>query len=311
MATRKAATTKSNPKATRVLQQSKPVQPVEPQKTSTSWLDYMRFGESYTSLILGIIVVIITTILLVFTVKDRSSLPANPSGNTTQEVSSTKIEPTLSDETVASIIDTGTPIPTVEPTATPEITTAPTAPKAATPTVKVQPTKVQPTVTIAPKATSVPTVTAMPTVKPSVVEKPTQAPANIGGEKSYTVTSGDSLWTIAEKFYKSGYNWVDIASANKLSSPGVLNVGQKLTIPNVAPKLATVETINATVFGPKIVGSTYTVQKGDHLWGIAVRAYGDGYKWTEIAKLNNITAPNVIEVGMVLKLPRTNAPPAK
>jgi nucleoid-associated protein YgaU len=55
-----------------------------------------------------------------------------------------------------------------------------------------------------------------------------------------------------------------------------------------------------------IDGDTYTVAKGDSLWKISVRAYADGYKWTEVAKANNISILNSdrIEVGMELKLPR-------
>ena len=33
--------------------------------------------------------------------------------------------------------------------------------------------------------------------------------------KTYTVKFGDYLWSIAEKIYGSGYNWVDLADANK------------------------------------------------------------------------------------------------
>ncbi|WP_037077170.1 5'-nucleotidase C-terminal domain-containing protein [Neorhizobium vignae] len=47
----------------------------------------------------------------------------------------------------------------------------------------------------------------------------------------------------------------------------------------------------------------YTVVKGDSLWKIAEATYGDGEKWTEIAKLNALRHPNVIQVGAELELP--------
>lgn len=47
----------------------------------------------------------------------------------------------------------------------------------------------------------------------------------------------------------------------------------------------------------------YTVVKGDSLWKIAEATYGDGEKWTEIAKLNSLRHPNVIQVGTELELP--------
>ena len=113
-----------------------------------------------------------------------------------------------------------------------------------------------------------------------------------------TVTTGDNLWKIAEKQYGSGYNWVDISEENKLSNPGQIEVGQELKLPKVAVKTIEKDTVTS------IEGDSYTVVKGDHLWNIAVRAYGDGYKWSEVAKANNITQPNYIEVGQVIKLPR-------
>ncbi|GAB0167447.1 LysM domain-containing protein [Lysinibacillus sp. CTST325] len=47
---------------------------------------------------------------------------------------------------------------------------------------------------------------------------------------------------------------------------------------------------------------THTVVKGDTLWAIAKKYLGDGSKHTELAKLNNISNPNVLKVGQVIKL---------
>ncbi len=121
--------------------------------------------------------------------------------------------------------------------------------------------------------------------------------------KTYTVKSGDYLWTIAEKIYGSGYNWVDLANANKLENPEVLYSGTKLIVPDVKPRVLTIQNNPAQQPNP-ITGSSYTVVRGDYLWDIAVRAYGDGYKWTEIAKANNLVNPSLIFSGNVLKLPR-------
>ncbi len=124
--------------------------------------------------------------------------------------------------------------------------------------------------------------------------------------KTYQVKEGDDLWNISEKIYGSGYNWVDVASKNKLENPGLLYVGAKLTIPNVKPRIVknTIEpAVSAQSVSP-ITGPTYTIQKGDYLWVIAVRAYGDGFKWPEIARANNLTNPDLIHSGNVLKLPR-------
>lgn len=58
---------------------------------------------------------------------------------------------------------------------------------------------------------------------------------------TYTVAAGDTLWSIAEKAYQSGYNWVDIATANNLTGNEELNPGQTLVIPDASPKTLTTE----------------------------------------------------------------------
>ena len=152
----------------------------------------------------------------------------------------------------------------------------------------------------------------------------------IGG--TYIIKEGDTLWSIAESSYGSGYNWVDIADANNLSTSDI-EVGQEITIPDVEPKLATNGQTDTSVVdgevtqtgqttpspeatsptptptkvseGPDaITSSSYTVVKGDNLWNIAIRSYGDGYKWVDIARANNLTNPDLIHPGNVFTLPR-------
>ncbi len=50
--------------------------------------------------------------------------------------------------------------------------------------------------------------------------------------------------------------------------------------------------------------ATYTVQEGDSISSIALKAYGDINAWPRIAKANNLSNPENIEVGMVLTIPR-------
>lgn len=47
----------------------------------------------------------------------------------------------------------------------------------------------------------------------------------------------------------------------------------------------------------------YTVRKGDTLWGIAQRYYGNGARWTTIASANGIKNPRLLQVGHVLTIP--------
>ncbi|MBI3985115.1 MAG: LysM peptidoglycan-binding domain-containing protein [Candidatus Levybacteria bacterium] len=121
--------------------------------------------------------------------------------------------------------------------------------------------------------------------------------------KVYTVKEGEDLWHIAQGLYGSGYNWVDLAQENKLTDPNYISVGAKLTVPNVKPKELTTDEVVATQ-PASIKATSYTVVTGDYLWDIAVRAYGDGFKWVEISKANSLTNPDLIYPGDVLKLPR-------
>lgn len=124
------------------------------------------------------------------------------------------------------------------------------------------------------------------------------------GAGTYMVKSGDTLWSIAENSFGSGYNWVDIKKANNLTSDKI-EIGQKLTIPNISAKQPTVTKKTAVSETPQsISGDSYTVVKGDSLWKIAVSAYGDGYKWVEIARANKLANPNIIHAGNVLTISR-------
>jgi len=123
----------------------------------------------------------------------------------------------------------------------------------------------------------------------------------------YTVEANDNLWKISERFYRSGYNWVDVAKANSLNNPNHLAVGQKITLPKAEVKITTIEQrdkLAGVATGQPISGGSYVVQEEDSLWKIALRAYGDGYRWSQIAKDNKLDNPDVIHPGNSLKIPR-------
>lgn len=144
-----------------------------------------------------------------------------------------------------------------------------------------------------------------PTPQPAVTtEEETQAKEEaVSLPTKHAVSEGEDLWKISEKYFKSGYNWPDIAKENNLANPNFLAVDQELAIPKVEPVVLTTTGPEAEK-PPAITESTYTVIRGDNLWQIAVRAYGDGFRWGEIAKANNLLNPDLIHAGNVLTLPR-------
>lgn len=121
-------------------------------------------------------------------------------------------------------------------------------------------------------------------------------------QKTHKVEKGDNLWNISVKYYGDGFKWIDIATENKLANASEIEVGQELIIPEVEIEKVVVN--DSSNDEDSITSNTYTVQKGDSLWKIAVRKYGDGYQWTKIAKENNLSHPNLIHVGNVLTIPK-------
>ena len=86
----------------------------------------------------------------------------------------------------------------------------------------------------------------------------------------------------------------------------MLAVGQTLVLPKVTAKTAIVATTTIKPTQIKINIGSYKVVRGDSLWKIAVRTYGDGYQWVKIwnnnkSKLRN---PDKLEIGMELVLPK-------
>jgi murein DD-endopeptidase MepM/ murein hydrolase activator NlpD len=119
--------------------------------------------------------------------------------------------------------------------------------------------------------------------------KPVGLPVSVDPliKDKYTVVPGDTLSKIAAKL---GINWKTLASINNIPSPYTIYVGQNLRINGSTPTMST----------PPVVSKTYTVKAGDSLSKIAAR-YGTTYQ--KLAKLNNISNPNLIRSGQVLKLP--------
>lgn len=108
----------------------------------------------------------------------------------------------------------------------------------------------------------------------------TSIPSTPGTGTSYVVKSGDSLWSIANRYNTTVSA---IKNMNNLTSD-TLSIGQVLQIPT--------STSTST-------GTTYTVKSGDSLWNIANR-----YNTTvdELKRANNLTS-NTLSIGQVLRIP--------
>ncbi len=152
---------------------------------------------------------------------------------------------------------------------------------------------------------------------------------------TYIVQPGDNLYRIALKF---GVSPDALARANNIVNPNIVYVGQRLIIPAAAnvptptavpggpsvvtPEATTAATAESTAVATAevtaevtvvatavstavptaapVVPSTYTVQPGDNLYRIALKF---NTTMQVLMQLNGIANPNIIYVGMVLKLP--------
>ena len=104
---------------------------------------------------------------------------------------------------------------------------------------------------------------------------------------TYTVKPGDTLGSIADEF---GYNYEDLAKWSNISDANCISVGQIIRFS------APVTTTNST--------NTYTVVSGDNLSSIAAKF---NTTVSNICSLNNISNPNLIYAGQVLKINETSS----
>ncbi|MFQ5614097.1 MAG: LysM peptidoglycan-binding domain-containing protein [Anaerolineae bacterium] len=124
-------------------------------------------------------------------------------------------------------------------------------------------------------------------------------PVTAQAETVYVVQPGDTLTRIALRFNLTP---AALATANGLSNPNLIFVGQRLAIPPSAPRnspAAPAPTGTPDLGRPGLI-QTYVVQAGDTLYRIAAR-----YRVTVeiLAAANNLADVNLIHVGQELTIP--------
>ena len=144
-----------------------------------------------------------------------------------------------------------------------------------------------------------------------------QPVADVTPASTYTVTKGDSLWTIAKKNH---IPVADLAGANNLRPSATLHLGQKVVIPSkagsVPPPEASAPAAGPSSAAPSSMGTapasvpsegggmTYTVKNGETLGSIARKFHTTSSK---LGVANNITDPRLIRPGQELTIPAASA----
>jgi nucleoid-associated protein YgaU len=130
------------------------------------------------------------------------------------------------------------------------------------------------------------------------------AAAASGQEPLYVVRRGDTLSGIAARLLGDTQRWPELVTAQRtrielsgarlraITDPDRLYAGEQLAVPPAIDELG-----RATWH--------YHVQRGDTLWSIAARMYGDGRLWRRIADGNESSVTNAdrIRPGQVLVVP--------
>ena len=129
----------------------------------------------------------------------------------------------------------------------------------------------------------------------------------------HVVEKDDNYIRLAQKYYKDPSKWRLIQKANN-TEPKDLRVGQKLTIPSLAPAPAKAgpgapaPAAPARAPTPKPSAPTYTVKKGDSFYSIARSVYRDPTKWQKLyehnrSKLPDPKKPDSLRAGMIIEVP--------
>jgi len=145
--------------------------------------------------------------------------------------------------------------------------------------------------------------------QPREQQEPPSTPAR---PKVHVVQRGDTLIKLSRQYYHTPARWKAILEANRglIEKPEDLRPDMKLVIPELEPVQAS--GVSSESGPPTLTGRAlppgaryYDVKKGDTLWGIAARFYGDGEAWKKILEANSdlLKEPKDLREGMRLILP--------
>jgi LysM repeat protein/lysophospholipase L1-like esterase len=155
-----------------------------------------------------------------------------------------------------------------------------------------------PVVQVAAASAAAPQADAAPTVTPQPAQT-AQAPAPELLAEGYTVTPGDSIWTVAKKL---GVSPRLLVQANSGIDPDRLSLGQRLNVPAkpaVAETAQKTETPARTALSPA-EGKGHVLAQGDNFWTVARRL---NVRVSDLRTANPGLDPRKLQPGQTIVLP--------
>lgn len=140
----------------------------------------------------------------------------------------------------------------------------------------------------------------IPAVSASTSATTASSTPKVTASGSHTVTSGDTVWALAQRY---GTSVASIVKANALGSSAMIRIGQQLTIPGAGSPRSTSAASSGTS-KPTTASATHTVASGDTVGALAQR-YGTSI--SAIVKANSLNASAMIRIGQQLTIPGASA----
>ncbi len=133
----------------------------------------------------------------------------------------------------------------------------------------------------------------------------THAPTPGPGERTYTVKSGDSYYTIAKRELGQASRWKEIEKLNGIGAEE-LHVGQVIKLPakkDASSGSSTSGSTSGDSHSSGATGKTHTVAGGETLSDISKQYFGTTARWKDIVKANPGVDPEALKVGQKLIIP--------
>jgi nucleoid-associated protein YgaU len=140
--------------------------------------------------------------------------------------------------------------------------------------------------------------------------EPPEATSNEAAIETHHVQAGDTLSSLAERYYGSAKHTRFLAEANpQIGDPNVLRIGTVVKIVPLPADGTAARPSRAPASDAAIAGGqrTYRVKAGDSFYSIARDVLGDAKRWQEVLDLNRDAVsgdPTHLQIGQVLVLPR-------